>query len=60
MPQPPKYTVEQRMAVYDLYWEDREDPMPGIRSTGKYTLKQIEAMTGVKAETAWKIARLLR
>ena len=55
MPQPPKYTVKQRIAVHDLYWEGRESHTKKAR--GKYTLRQIEKLTGVKAGMAWMIAR---
>jgi hypothetical protein len=51
MPQPPKYTREQRKAVYELFMTDREG------RTGKFTLKDIERLTGVPAGTAWMIAR---
>jgi len=54
---PPKYTKKQRQAVYELFWLGREDPMPGIRAKGHYTLKEIEQITGVKAGSAWMIAR---
>ncbi len=55
-----KYTREQRKAVHDLYWMGREAPQPGIRAKGRYTLKEIEQMTGVTSRTAWAIARGLR
>jgi hypothetical protein len=63
MPNKIKHSRETREKVYDLYWEGRE-PVNGLRgsgglykASGKYTLKQIEDMTGVPASTASKIAR---
>ena len=62
MPYKRQYSNEQRTRAFDLYWEDREPASwyryaQGKNMKGKYTLKQIEQMTGVKAGVAWAIAR---
>jgi len=54
---PPKYSREQREAVYELFMMGRAD---GKRERGRYTLKDIERLTGVKAGSAWAIARGVR
>ena len=63
MPNKIKHSRETREIVHDLYWQGRE-PVKGLRGSGglykpsgKYTLSQIEEMTGVPASTVSKIAR---
>lgn len=46
-----KYSEEQRKKVKQLYSEDRDK----LSGRGKYTLNDIERITGVKAKAAWKI-----
>ena len=57
MSYPRKYTPEQRRQASEMYWEDREEPMEGIRAKGRYTLREIEERTGVNYKVAWLIAR---
>ena len=52
MPYPPKYTREQREKAHDLYWIDRQ----GKSDRGRYTLAQIEKLTGVKSYYVGRIA----
>jgi len=54
MPNKRKYTKQQRIDVYNLYWKDR---VSGRQGRGRYTCKDIERLTGVNAHTASKIAR---
>ena len=58
MPYPAKYTPEQRKKAVELYWLDREEDC--ARREGRYTLAQIEQLTGVKWYYVSKIARGLR
>ena len=62
-----KYTFEQRQKVSELYWTDRtfkeisdmrlDRPNKMKYRTGKFTLKQIEKMTGVHQASIVRIAR---
>ena len=58
MPQPRKYTPEQRLEAVRLYRQGRGTAQPGERPRGDYTLSQIEEMTGVPAKSVWQIANM--
>ncbi len=59
MPANRKYSDEQRKQAYDLYQIERpeREKGKGRRDAGRYTLRQIEEITGVKQKMAWAIGR---
>lgn len=54
-----KYTTEQRQQAFDLFQIERQPRKKGKgrRDAGRYTLKQIEKMTGVGMKMVWAIGR---
>ena len=54
MTYPIQYTRKQRERVYNLFFEGREKGLKNVK--GKYTGKEISAMTGVSLKMVYKIA----
>ena len=58
MPQPPKYSDEQKAAVKALFWQGRSRVRyKGENSRGEHTISQIEQITGVSRGTIWKTVK---